>query len=564
MYAGISKENCNYNKRTNCVRSIDLRESSQMHIREWQEACGFITDICDSVTDSGRTMHDLFNIITEDKNRIIYSWEENGRIVKLRRDLFAHNVAAVARMLVDIIPPNSKMVGLHLPNHHLWPVFYWAILMSGHIPVIINSRSDLFMYRNIKECRGIYIITKDKKYPFRIAPEILKGSRFETDLAYFDSSWEDETLFVDEDVNGDFRLVAHNGVSVSEQLLRLRYVYKEEQKILSPFNRKASLKLPFSDLFGFITGVIVYPCYGYEINIPKPGCGMVQYIMTGRSLGINVYCLSGKDSQELAGLITWKIERAFTREAPKYTAWLKGTGKVNDYRILSRFLNMSIKMKKMFFGRHSCCIISGDNQINDTVVSFMSQLGVPFSRCLCTSEAGLTAMDLNPDHEMRKKNSVGRLLNGVAGQCGPEGYLELTGVTNPGRKYTEEGTGEFGFPLVTRIKATIDRDGCISLEKNENPNAGTRMKPDPGVLEKVKEAYSIVLNKPAEIIDDDMDFFTDLGGDSLTYFLLLRHIEVMFGIKVRPDDGMFFATVRFAAETLRSYKINGANEVIKE
>ena len=90
------------------------------------------------------------------------------------------------------------------------------------------------------------------------------------------------------------------------------------------------------------------------------------------------------------------------------------------------------------------------------------------------------------------------------------------------------------------------------------------MKPDPGVLEKVKEAYSIVLNKPAEIIDDDMDFFTDLGGDSLTYFLLLRHIEVMFGIKVRPDDGMFFATVRFAAETLRSYKINGANEVIKE
>ncbi len=536
-----------------------------MHIREWQEACGFITDICDSVADSGRTMHDLFNIITEDKHRIIYSWEENGRPVRIRRDQFAHRAASVARMLVDIIPERPKIVGLHLPNHHLWPVFYWAILMSGHIPVIINNRSDLFVYRNIKECKGIYIITADKKYPLRIAPEILKNSDFDTDLAYFDNSWENETLFVDEDKNGEFRLVSFDGCAMGEQLLRLKYVYKEDQKMLLPGNRKVSLKLPFSDMFGFMTGVVVYPGYGYEIHVPKAGCGIVQYILSGRNLGINVYCISGRDSREMTGLISARIERAFPREAARYTAWLKGTGKVNDYRILSRYLALSIKLKKMFFGRHPSCIISADRVVNDAAVAFMNNLGVPFGRCLCTPQAGLTAMELNSESEMRKKNSVGRFLNGVAGECDPEGYLELTGVSNGSRSYIDGKAVEPEYPVNTGIKAASDRDGIICLDTNDIPVTGKgRMKPDPKVLEKVKEVYAVVLNKPREMIEEDMDFFSDLGGDSLTYFLLLRHLEVVFAIRIRPDDGMFFSTVRFAAETLRSYNINVANEVIKE
>ncbi len=75
-----------------------------MHTKQWQAVCGFVTDVCESVSGSERTMRALFDLITEDKGRVIYLWNERGRQAYVRRDAFRRSVISVARKLADCLP----------------------------------------------------------------------------------------------------------------------------------------------------------------------------------------------------------------------------------------------------------------------------------------------------------------------------------------------------------------------------------------------------------------------------------------------------------------------------
>ena len=51
-----------------------------------------------------------------------------------------------------------------------------------------------------------------------------------------------------------------------------------------------------------------------------------------------------------------------------------------------------------------------------------------------------------------------------------------------------------------------------------------------------------------------MHFFIDLGGDSLSYFMLLQHIEVGYDVHLLPQERIYLTTPQHAAETLMKYQ----------
>ena len=527
-----------------------------MHTKQWQAVCGFVTDVCESVAGSERTMRDLFDLITEDKNRIIYSWDDKGHQAYIRRDDFRRSVISVARRLTDCLPDPHGLVGLHLGNSPFWPVCYWAILMSGHIPLVLDSRYELFHYRSLRECSGAYCITEDRNYPNIISPDDLKASRSEVDSAFFDQLWADETVFADEKPDGTMQAVSHNGKSISEQFLRLQQVYQYNQAMFYPAQMgtiKMAVSQRFSDFFGFLCGIVLYPCFSCELYIAENPGSMQQYLSVCKSLSVTHFCVSAEQCSEILSALMSRISREFPKDSDSYIAWLRGEKRINDYRLLSRYMSISSKIRKNVFGKKIRCMLCLDNSLDNTASRFINQLGVFFGSGCCMPELGIISMELSCDSEVRTKNSAGILLKGIVGMLMEDGRLVLDCGKNIGRHYTPDGKESFPSPFPVNDKAAFDQHNRLCLSGNRQPDRQKKEPADPEIIAKMRELYATVLNKPVDIIEEDMDFFSALGGDSLSYFLLLQHIEILFGIQIRPEERIYFSTARYAAETLKPY-----------
>ena len=528
-----------------------------MHTKQWQAVCGYVTDVCESVSGSGGTMRELFDLITEDKNSVIYSWTENGRPLYIRRDAFRRKVVSVARKLADCLPDAHGVIGLHLENGPYWPVFYWAILMSGHTPLILDSRHELFYYRSLQAVSGVRVITEDKNYPSVLSPEILKNSRSDVDPAYFDRLWADETLFVGEQEDGTLRLISRSGLALGRQLLRLRHVYQYNQAMFHPdqFGRmRMSVSLPFSDLFGFLCGMVFYPCFGCEQHISAPDADAGRYLASCRSLAVTHLCVSAETCAGMTALVTQQAEKSFPRDASRYLAWLRGEERINDFRILSRFMSFSAKIMKAVFGKKIRCVLCTDPALDETAPHLFTRLGVFFGNGYCVPELGLVSMELSADPEVRIKGSAGILLNGIVGMVLDGRNLMLDCGSDAGQYCTPEGYQPFPSPFPVGARVAFDRNNRLLIAQDHaKQSSGAQQKADPETVLKMRELYAAVLNKPLDIIDEDMDFFAALGGDSLSYFLLLQHIELLFGIQIKPEERIYFSTARYAAETLKPY-----------
>ena len=248
-----------------------------------------------------------------------------------------------------------------------------------------------------------------------------------------------------------------------------------------------------------------------------------------------------------------QTEKMFPKDANSYISWLCGEKRINDYRLLTRYMSISAKIRRKFFGKKIRCVLCIDNSLDNTAPVFFNQLGICFGNGYCITELGIVSMELSCDPEIRTRNSAGILLNGVVGMLMDDGRLVLECGENIGKRYTPNGRENFRIPFVINDKAAFNQHNRLVILHNTQLSEQKKEPADPETIRKIRELYATVLNKPLDIIEEDMDFFSALGGDSLSYFLLLQHIEIQFGIQIKPEERIYFSTARYAAETLKPY-----------
>ena len=534
-----------------------------MHKKQWQAVCGFVVDGCESISDSSRTMKDIFRIITEQRNSVLFRYEVNNRIVSVSREEFQRRTVSVARKIQECVDSSHKMLGLHMKSGLEWAVVFWGILMSGHIPVILDENKELFQYRNLPNAEGIYCISKDKSIPLTIDPDTILDSSFEVDASFFDSTWVDEAVFVVRDKNRSNKGIVYNGYAISEQALRLKKVYKYNSSMLYPesFGKmRLMMGLSLSDFFGFVMGMVMYPCFGGEVFFGENLDEGVNISKRCRDLSITHMCLDSKACTSVTDLIKQRVNSDFPRYSKEFTEWASGNERVNDFRILSKYTSISAKLKKEVFGGDIKCIYSADENPDDSSSQYLNRIGVFFSKGYCNALLGLVAMELSPDSAYRTNNSVGVLLDGVTGKIDEDGCLVLTSSS-----YEQCGvfgsTDKLGSTVKIERRASIDMSGRVHFEKalSRDDDAGDKTL-NLELVSKLRNIYAEALNRPLEIIGENMDFFSELGGDSLTYFLLIQHIEVSFGISIKVEDRKYLTTIKYAVETLKTYNLTEAKK----
>ena len=116
--------------------------------------------------ETNMTMADIYqSIITRNKNLVAAEYvNERGKIKHYKYKQVAINVnmyaTGISRKLKDF--PKGSVVVLKHANAPAWPELFWAILMAGFKPLLVDARNSKEGTANlIKQSKAVGIVTDD-------------------------------------------------------------------------------------------------------------------------------------------------------------------------------------------------------------------------------------------------------------------------------------------------------------------------------------------------------------------------------------------------------------------
>ena len=114
-----------------------------------------VEENCAALIKSGRTMEDLFNIMFSRPEEIMAEWLENGERKIMTFGEGEKKIRSAAYELSKKIAAPGGFVALDMENSVSWIICFWAILMSGSRPFLVNRRHPARLTKGIVSTLGI-------------------------------------------------------------------------------------------------------------------------------------------------------------------------------------------------------------------------------------------------------------------------------------------------------------------------------------------------------------------------------------------------------------------------
>ena len=323
--------------------------------------------------------------------------------------------SALSQYLIQ--QPKNRPVILKCANSPHWCEIFWAILMCGYKPLLIDARTSKEGTIHVAEMsKALAIVTDDLyQYPFT---KISMSDLLEVKHRYsFTPTWENEVIFSSSGTTGDVKLMVFNGENLCNQICCSLEMGKETADIMYP-DKMGKLKnlamIPFHHIFGFVAVFLWYTFYGKTLVFPSSNAPSdIQYIC--QKTGVtHVYSVPlFWDSLALT------ISRKAALEGPQRQELLDkmigyNTGKIDktEAGIAASKAARDIVQKKLLGNKVRFCI-SGGGFLSRETLTQINGLGYNLYDGYGMTEIGVTSVELSPEVEVRLKGRIGKPLHGV-------------------------------------------------------------------------------------------------------------------------------------------------------
>ncbi len=370
------------------------------------------------LADSAMTMEDIYTTIVErnpDAWSAIY-FDESGSAKHQTYDEFRNAVFRTASKLSDLfssIAPRT-IVGLKLKNSPRWPVMFWAILMSGHIPLLIDARLPIENTNNLlRQSKAAAIICNDEA-EFAV-PNYRVNDVANRDPNYnFNPDWADNVIFCSSGTTGDAKMMIYAGKNLCSQILASLSMPESTLDLMYPGPIRILAMLPFHHIFGFVAVLLWYSYYGKTLVYPSS-------LATGDLLSA---CRNGKCTHIYSVPLFWDglaqtINRTIASLKPSKSDLVSKMIAFNTHKISKReagFASTGIAMRafqKKVLGTHVRYCISGGGFLSPKTQALVNGLGYNLYNGFGMTEIGVVCVDMSPRVEARMKGSIGRPFYGV-------------------------------------------------------------------------------------------------------------------------------------------------------
>ena len=386
--------------------------------------------------NTSRQFSDIYRYIVVSNRKNVYAeyFNLNNKIKHYKYQKMDQNVKRFASYIKTKVKAkeNSRII-LKMANSPSWGEVFWAILMSGYVPLLIDAKLPRENVENLaKQSKAVAIISDDNhEYSFEKirSDNILQSS----ENGVVNTKWANEVIFSSSGTTGDAKLMIFNGENFVNQICCALEMGKETTDIIYS-NKCGKIKIlamiPFHHIFGFVAVFLWYTFYGKilvfpQSNTPSDLLSICQKVGITQVYSVPLFW----DSLSLS------VMRKFAMQSPDKQALLEKMIKFNLKEIdgkeagLAASPIVSNKIKKMLLGKHVKYCISGGGYLSNDTLRTINGLGYPLYNGYGMTEIGVTSVELSNDVKVRLKGRIGHPLHNVEYKINEENELLVKSPT---------------------------------------------------------------------------------------------------------------------------------------
>lgn len=379
---------------------------------------------------SRKDMQAICTVMFSYRDHVLCEGHDGYRTYKLTYGQIYDRICRAAAALYAKIGAGNGYVALEMDNCPDWIVAFWAILMSGNKPYLVNLRYPQSLTEGIlktleakhvlclerSDLPGTVITMADLAGDYPAVPEDV----FENEIAFSSSatSMKETVCF-------------YTGKEITAQIMEFDEIVATSQAISKHY--KGQLKqlafLPFYHIFGLFAVYFWYTFFGrtlvflkdYSADTILKTCRRheVTHIfavpMLWHTVEKQVWATAreqGKEKKLQTGLkIATAVQNLFPHMSigPKFAKWL-----LRD-------------VTDKLFGRSVTCCINGGSYLRDSAMYLLNGLGYSMRNGYGMSEIGITSVELRNRPKARNLNSIGRPFSAVEYMLQEDGELLVRG-----------------------------------------------------------------------------------------------------------------------------------------
>lgn len=342
----------------------------------------------------------------------------NNRIKKYKYSKMDENVKKYALYLSNKIKKEgTNRVVLKVANCPSWGEIFWALLMAGFVPVLVDAKLPRENVINLGNQAKAIAIISDDNHEYTLTKirldNILQNAKEEMS----NPSWANEVIFSSSGTTGDAKLMVFNGENFVNQICCSLKMTEESMTIMYP-KKVGQIKIlamiPFHHIFGFVAVFLWYTFYGTTLVFPKSNTPSDLLSICQKTGITHVYSVPlFWDSLALS------IKRKFAMQnedkqklLEKMMAYNLGEMSAEEAGFASKKI-VADKIKGMILGKHVKYCISGGGYLSNETLRAINGLGYPLYNGYGMTEVGVTSVELSPDVKQRLNGYIGKPLNGV-------------------------------------------------------------------------------------------------------------------------------------------------------
>ncbi len=370
---------------------------------------------CDILEKSEKRFEDIYKILCSHGDKIMTETSTMTRKLTHTYREFKRDTEILAKGIRASLGATDVYVGLHGENSYEWIVAFWAILMSGNKPYLVNLRQPGSFTAGILNTLGATaVISTDSSTPdyqkklFSYA-ELLELGK--ADGNAIDCVFGNEFALSTSGTTLKEKICVYGGEQACIQLLNVRDIMRRNKFIVSEHKGKLKMLafLPLYHVFGFSAMYLWYAFFGATFVF------LSSY--DGENILRTVYY---HDVTHIFAVpLLWhSIEKSLTRKLADMDE--KTKKKFEKAKKLSLAvqnicprLGMSLA-KRLFrdvryklFGDCIRFCISGGSFIKGSAIELFNALGYPLCNGYGMSEIGITSVELDPRPKIKQKLSIG-------------------------------------------------------------------------------------------------------------------------------------------------------------
>ena len=412
----------------------------------------YIKDKFSQLKESDQTLKSIFEIIHHQDERIFCEYLDAFAIKDVQYAYFKNYVKKTAQYLLNKgLKPNHQYVGLLMDNSLNWVALFWAILMIGGKPVLLNKKLPISVNQDIAKILKIKDVISDSHVEDsftnalyfenlqKLIPEIEELKEIEQE------EWEDEIVLNTTATTMNYKICVYKGSNIYAAIMNAKGVLRDNKNVKEHYEQRLKLLafLPFYHIFGLMADYFWFAIFGRTFVFLKDYSSdtIIKTIQRHKITHVfGVPLLWNTIAKELKKKINQLPEKK------KNKAW---KGIRFCYRLQKLFPNYGRRVANKLlkeiqtplFGDSVLFCISGGGSIPKETLYLINAIGYPLYNGYGSTEMGITSVELRHNVKYRTLGTVGRPLDSLNYKI-QDGELLIKGTSTCHKIIYKDGSEE--------------------------------------------------------------------------------------------------------------------------